>query len=267
MQKQYVGVGVLVLVVVVAGWYFVGSKEPKAAPVVTPAPGTPATTTDVGTSSAEESRATQVTNAENVLPPTTDADTPTRTDAEIERNIAELGYTMDEVKVYRDEKFGFEFMIPAQTTYNEGGYLFEYHDSGHQILDALSKLNFCNQTEFRIPACEEESVFFILKSMTGAIDHTSLFPANWQTSVVEEEEIVLGKVNGLRVRTVSRIPSSNGDSVEEDRIFIHIFHNNNVYTLRTDYYDQLYGRELINNQKQERLFLATFRFIKTSTEE
>jgi hypothetical protein len=39
MQKQYVGVGVLVLVVVVAGWYFVGSKEPKAAPVVTPAPG------------------------------------------------------------------------------------------------------------------------------------------------------------------------------------------------------------------------------------
>jgi hypothetical protein len=51
MQKQHVGIGVLVLVVIVAGWYFVGSKEPKAAPVVTPAPVTPAaTTTDVAIS-------------------------------------------------------------------------------------------------------------------------------------------------------------------------------------------------------------------------
>jgi hypothetical protein len=51
MKKQYVGIGVLVLVVIVTGWYFVGSKEPKAAPVVTPAPVTPAaTTTGVATS-------------------------------------------------------------------------------------------------------------------------------------------------------------------------------------------------------------------------
>jgi hypothetical protein len=49
MQKQYVGMGVLVLVVVVAGWYFVSLNEPKAAPVVTPAPATPATTTEVAT--------------------------------------------------------------------------------------------------------------------------------------------------------------------------------------------------------------------------
>jgi hypothetical protein len=38
MQKQYVGIGVLVLVVIAAGWYFVSLNEPKAAPVVTPAP-------------------------------------------------------------------------------------------------------------------------------------------------------------------------------------------------------------------------------------
>jgi hypothetical protein len=49
MKKQYVGMGVLVLVVIAAGWYFVGSKEPKAAPVVTPAPATPATTAEVAT--------------------------------------------------------------------------------------------------------------------------------------------------------------------------------------------------------------------------
>jgi hypothetical protein len=51
MKKQYVGMGVLVLVMIAAGWYFVGSKEPKAAPVVTPAPvtTTPATTTEVAT--------------------------------------------------------------------------------------------------------------------------------------------------------------------------------------------------------------------------
>jgi hypothetical protein len=57
MKKQYVGMGVLVLVVIAAGWYFVGSKEPKAAPVVTPEPATttPATTTTevaTGTTSA-----------------------------------------------------------------------------------------------------------------------------------------------------------------------------------------------------------------------
>jgi hypothetical protein len=50
MQKQYVGIGVLVLVVIAAGWYFVSLNEPKAAPVVTPVPVTPATTTDVATS-------------------------------------------------------------------------------------------------------------------------------------------------------------------------------------------------------------------------
>jgi hypothetical protein len=51
MKKQYVGMGVLVLVVVVAGWYFVSLNEPKAVPVVTPAPvtTTPATTTEVAT--------------------------------------------------------------------------------------------------------------------------------------------------------------------------------------------------------------------------
>jgi hypothetical protein len=38
MKKQYVGMGVLVLVVIAAGWYFVSLNEPKAAPVVTPAP-------------------------------------------------------------------------------------------------------------------------------------------------------------------------------------------------------------------------------------
>jgi hypothetical protein len=47
MKKQYVGIGVLVLVVIAAGWYFVSLNEPKAAPVVTPEPATttPATTT------------------------------------------------------------------------------------------------------------------------------------------------------------------------------------------------------------------------------
>jgi hypothetical protein len=51
MKKQYVGMGVLVLVVIAAGWYFVSLNEPKAAPVVTPAPATttPATTTEVAT--------------------------------------------------------------------------------------------------------------------------------------------------------------------------------------------------------------------------
>jgi hypothetical protein len=51
MKKQYVGMGVLVLVMIAAGWYFVSLNEPKAAPVVTPAPvtTTPATTTEVAT--------------------------------------------------------------------------------------------------------------------------------------------------------------------------------------------------------------------------
>jgi hypothetical protein len=63
MKKQYVGMGVLVLVVIAAGWYFVGSKEPKAAPVVTPAPGTPATTTDVATT-------TEIATSTNTTPTT-----------------------------------------------------------------------------------------------------------------------------------------------------------------------------------------------------
>jgi hypothetical protein len=55
MKKQYVGIGVLVLVMIAAGWYFVSLNEPKAVPVVTPAPVTPTTTTTevaTGTTSA-----------------------------------------------------------------------------------------------------------------------------------------------------------------------------------------------------------------------
>jgi hypothetical protein len=49
MQKQYVVIGVLV--VIAAGWYFVSLNEPKAAPVVTPEPATTTstTTTEVAT--------------------------------------------------------------------------------------------------------------------------------------------------------------------------------------------------------------------------
>jgi hypothetical protein len=57
MNKTYLGIGVLVVMVVAAGWYFVSLNEPKAAPVVTPEPATttPATTTTevaTGTTSA-----------------------------------------------------------------------------------------------------------------------------------------------------------------------------------------------------------------------
>jgi hypothetical protein len=69
MKKQYVGMGVLVLVVIAAGWYFVGSQEPAVVPVVTPAPATttptttPATTTDVATT-------TEIATSTNTTPTT-----------------------------------------------------------------------------------------------------------------------------------------------------------------------------------------------------
>jgi hypothetical protein len=253
MQKQYVGVGVLVLVVVAAGWYFLGSKEPKAAPVVTPAPGTPATTTDVATSSAEESRATQVTNAENVLPPTTDADTPTRTDAEIERNIAELGYTMNDVTVYRDEKLGFEFYYPKEATLQELIPI-TGRDQTH--------IEFCSDNELSCEASISYGVNTIwyqrYVDSHGKIENI----ADYEVSGATQDVIKAAGIIALRY-TRFDLASEVSDTVRRIDIYS-AMHNSDIYRFEISYSRNL-DNSLVPKAKQfDDLFRATFRFIESA---
>jgi hypothetical protein len=262
MKKQYVGIGVLVLVMIAAGWYFVSLNEPKAAPVVTPAPATttPATTTDPATSSAEESRATQVTNAENVLPPTTDADTPTRTDTEIARNIAELGYTMNDVTVYRDEKFGFEFYYPKEATLQELIPI-TGRDQTHIRL-CFNSDKYCEVSLSYGATLIEEAPYIY---HDGNVDNVAEFglPIIQNAVEIEDSVVTIGTVS-LRY-TFQKLAYDPDDTTYYGRKpKYRAIHNNKLYVFDTSYHSESRDTFSVEAKQFDDLFRATFRFIESA---
>jgi hypothetical protein len=115
MQKQYLGIGVLVLAVIVAGWYFVGSKEP-AEPVVTPTPATTPTTTPTTTSATTTvSNTTQNTHVIDLI----EADIA----SDKERTLEITGWKKlsDEPHLNFSEQYGLEIWIP-EGLFTNGSY-------------------------------------------------------------------------------------------------------------------------------------------------
>ncbi len=115
-KKQITLIGLVTLMLSAAGWLFMRSNmnNPNEISVAPAASSTIYTTDHV----ASETEATSTTYAQDEI------NIPTRTDREIDENLAKLGYTRDDVKIYRSDKYAFEFMIldhekPAKDSVSE----------------------------------------------------------------------------------------------------------------------------------------------------
>jgi hypothetical protein len=124
MNKTYLGIGVLVVMVIAAGWYFVSLNEPKAAPVVMQEPATSptttlATTTDLITTTSTPGHTTSMGYQDEV--------------------ITGLGFDSDEVALYKNDSLDFQFYYPT----NLDKAVEVYTQTFNPSLETQEVLHFC----------------------------------------------------------------------------------------------------------------------------
>jgi hypothetical protein len=145
--------------VIAAGWYFVSLNEPKAVPVVTPAPATPATTTEAATTN-------EIATSTNTVPTVPD---------EIELNLSKL---QGKDRLYTEEEGKYENLSEEErkmvnSLFCSGDYQFP------QVCDRLKVFDPAYTKSVRLISLDEQ-VAVITGPHTGVNEEIYIYNAKDQ---------------------------------------------------------------------------------------
>jgi hypothetical protein len=263
MNKTYLGVGILILVIV-GGLCFLMVDEPVAEPVpaepVENATSTPTVATTTEDIELDLSKEIKISS--------------TRSDNEITANLVALGYTRDKVKVYtsylyhgglryRDSVLKVEFMAPVSgddfpiaETCKMGLKTVKTISCGTQVyFDDVELVLLGDAQEVgRLTLLESIDIAHYLKQDKQKAEHLGRDMENYPTTkLLKREKVSLGDVEGLRAMIEYTYPPHlNLDSETETVLYV-------PYDKK---YVLIFRGELI--REDSTLFHSTFRFIETT---